>query len=388
MADDAAIRKRLERLGLGMVMPSHGVSALGALVRHTQRGTSPLASVAVSPFVWDRFVAAFAGARDLLVPELLDAADAAAAATTRAPAAGASQAASSGLRGGEVARVLAMDAAARQSHFEAHVMRAVHTVLGSDVGAQEPLMAAGLDSLGAVELRNAVSSSVGMQLPGTLIFDYPSVSAIASFVCELALDGHESDAVDVSGGASSQPVAASREGDVAMSLAAAAGSTALLPEGAKGTDAVCAVPLDHWDVDGSQARAESGLPARFGSFLEGLASFDAHACGISHGEGMLMDPQQRMLLLQAHTILLKTLTPGIANLDTWNYTVSVGIAWTEHITLLKTFSELSSFAATSGALSVASGRISYMFNLQGPAMSVDTACSSSLVAASAGPPLW
>jgi acyl carrier protein len=43
-------------------------------------------------------------------------------------------------------------------------------------------MAAGLDSLGSVELRNALEGRLQLQLPSTLVFDYPSTDAIAQYV--------------------------------------------------------------------------------------------------------------------------------------------------------------------------------------------------------------
>ena len=48
-------------------------------------------------------------------------------------------------------------------------------VMGGEVAAELPLMSAGLDSLGAVELRNSISARLGITLPATFSFDYPTL---------------------------------------------------------------------------------------------------------------------------------------------------------------------------------------------------------------------
>merc|ERR1719183_563214 len=56
---------------------------------------------------------------------------------------------------------------------------------GDELDADTPLMEAGLTSSTAVVLKDEVSEEIpGVTLPPTLIFDYPSVSAIAEFVME------------------------------------------------------------------------------------------------------------------------------------------------------------------------------------------------------------
>lgn len=55
-------------------------------------------------------------------------------------------------------------------------------ILGGDVSTEAPLMAAGLDSLGASELRKALSDRTGLDLPTTVVFDYPTITALSDFI--------------------------------------------------------------------------------------------------------------------------------------------------------------------------------------------------------------
>jgi acyl transferase domain-containing protein len=59
--------------------------------------------------------------------------------------------------------------------------------------------------------------------------------------------------------------------------------------------------------------------------------------------------------------------------------VFVGISTPDYGELARRHSEISAYSATGSALSVAAGRISYLWGFKGPSISVDTACSSSLV---------
>lgn len=56
------------------------------------------------------------------------------------------------------------------------------SLLGAPPALEQPLMDAGLDSLGAVELRNGLAMLFGVELPATVTFDHPTAAALGIYI--------------------------------------------------------------------------------------------------------------------------------------------------------------------------------------------------------------
>ena len=184
---DAQTRARVERTGLGMVESAAGLAALeGLLLQHAAAAPAQAAAV---PVKWGRFLqrqfggavppmyAAFAG--EAAPPQ-----QAAARVTEQAPGwdSQADRHAAAPAAPQPAAAGPALSQAEQEQLMLQQVLEAVKAVMGSEVAADQPLMAAGLDSLSSVELRNSLEAKLGVELPSTLVFDYPTISAIASFL--------------------------------------------------------------------------------------------------------------------------------------------------------------------------------------------------------------
>ncbi|UZK58708.1 acyl carrier protein [Streptomyces drozdowiczii] len=55
----------------------------------------------------------------------------------------------------------------------------------SEVNVETPLLELGFTSLMAVDLRNKVMESTGVDLPATVVYDHPTFEALASYVDSL-----------------------------------------------------------------------------------------------------------------------------------------------------------------------------------------------------------
>ncbi|MFE7563961.1 type I polyketide synthase, partial [Kitasatospora sp. NPDC057500] len=261
------------------------------------------------------------------------------------------------------------------------------TVLGHDSAARvdESLrfMEAGVDSLSAVELRNRLSAATGLQLPTTLIFDYPTPADLARFVEEQVLGSDRDPAPQTPSSTvlANDPIAVV---GMACRYPGGVGSPEeLWRMVAEGVDATSEFPVDRgWPEDLYDPDPEKSWKSytRRGGFLEDVAGFDAEFFGISPREALAMDPQQRLVLEASWEALERA---GLDPLGMKGHRTGVfmGAGPSSYVCDMPDVPDhLEGYAFTGNSAAVLSGRVSYSFGFEGPAVTVDTACSSSLVA--------
>jgi NADPH:quinone reductase-like Zn-dependent oxidoreductase len=186
-AADRQVDQRVGAQGHDVITPRRGLEWLETLMRGTA------AHVGVFPVRWD----AFLERAGLLTPFLahFDALGRAAeVATPRAAAASAANALVDQL----------LDASAGRRHelligfVGEHVARVIGAPSRESIDVRQPLNEMGLDSLMAVELRNRLGHGLGLarSLPATLVFDHPTLEALAAYLARDVLSANDTPAAE------------------------------------------------------------------------------------------------------------------------------------------------------------------------------------------------
>ncbi|MGQ4405987.1 type I polyketide synthase, partial [Streptomyces hayashii] len=379
---DASMAGEFAKLGLSLMEPHLGVTALVQAVEHDET------HVVVAGIDWTRFAPAFTLSRPRpLLRGLPEVTELLAGTTEDRPGADASA-----LRS-ELLRL----SPAEQEHLLVDLVRTeAGAVLGhpdtEGVEEDRAFKEIGFDSVTAVELRNRLNAATRLRLPATLVFDYPNPRALADHLrTRLVGDraAHSEPSVAPGSAPASAPSSVADDPIAIVSMGCRLPGGVTSPEDlwtllAEGRDALTDFPTDRgWDLDGllsDDPDAPGTTYVRKGGFLRHVADFDAGFFGINPREALAMDPQQRLLLETSWEVFERA---GIdpTSLRGKDVGVFTGMGAQDYTPRLGGGAEgTEGYALTGSAGSVASGRVSYVLGLEGPALTIDTACSSSLVA--------
>lgn len=325
-----------------------------------------------------------------------------------------------------IAEVDAQDARAPREPAELLELVRGHamTALGRTTAISDrmPLRELGLDSMMAVELRDALSADLGVRLPATLLFDHPTVAAVSEEIARLGATSAPRRTAGEQAGP--RPITRTSEQlttpvyptelpvtpttsnvsqltthetgsatDEDAEAIAIIGMGCRYPGAVRGpadlwhvlateTDAVTEVPATRWDADAffdPDPDAEGKTYTRWGGFVDGVEDFDAGFFDISVGEARMLDPQQRLLLETAWEALEHAGYPA-SRLEGSRTGVFVGLMSNDYAErMARADLAPDAWFGTGNLSSVASGRLSYFLGVHGPSLTIDTACSSSLV---------
>lgn len=228
------------------------------------------------------------------------------------------------------------------------------------------LVECGMDSVAAIEFSRALSKKMHFPLPVTLVYDYTSIIDIERYIVGMMnrnnIEVHKKSfkmhpKSDKSNILASWSQKTNRET-----------SNDLITKTLKFGRVIPETPYSGHEID----KVSTIQP--FGVIISNIFAFDSQAFHITEMECSYIDPQHRILLevvqnarAQASMLLSQSGKDGVI----------VGISSNEFCQISTMVPK--SLKATGGFLSVACGRISYVYNFTGPSMCIDTACSSSLV---------
>jgi len=270
----------------------------------------------------------------------------------------------------------------------------VRALLQAQVGSrsfddQQSFFQLGLNSARLLQLQEQLEQEFSLVLDGVDILDHASVEALTLRLLQATPDPASSAPANSSAQANSCTQANSSAVDdglpadsiAIVAMACRFPGDADTPEKLwqllqSGTDPVGPLPYERWAADPQKDRP---ISASGGAFLADIRRFDPHFFGITPKEAQALDPQQRLLLEVCHEAFENAgwAVPALKGSATG---VFVGISSAEYAQVSRDLGQLTGpYDSIGNMFNTASGRLSYVFGLEGPSIALDSACASSLV---------
>ncbi|HTZ44396.1 MAG TPA: amino acid adenylation domain-containing protein [Jatrophihabitans sp.] len=270
------------------------------------------------------------------------------------------------------------------TELEHDILAVWSEVLGHDrIGITDNFFEIGGDSLRVVRVATELSKRLGRSISPARLFEHFTVRALAA---------------DLAGASRTapQPVPARRRAaeDEAIAII---GMACRLPGGVttpeeywelleRGGDGIVEVPKERWDAAAlydPDPEAQGKSYCSSGGFVTPVDLFDAAFFGISPREARSLDPMQRMILETSWEAFERagyTMDQLRGSLTGAFIGVGKSSAYHEYgLTMAGGLTDLDGYVGPGSAGGTMSGRVSYVFGLEGPTITLDTACSSSLV---------
>jgi polyketide synthase 12/polyene macrolide polyketide synthase/epothilone polyketide synthase D len=249
----------------------------------------------------------------------------------------------------------------------------------NEIDTFELFASLGLNSIDSVEVILKLNAALDLDLPVTLLWDFPSIDSLAKYLVNDQASKMSEDTSELNHPVTTiEPIAII---GMACNFPGAANLNEFWELLKNGNTAVSRTPPERWVSDEPAAS--------FGGFVKNVDQFDAGFFGATASEAKVMDPQQRLLLEASWEALEHAGIPP-SSLKGSKTGVFIGVSHLDYLMIVKdAFETVRSYddksteapwIVTGNALNATAGRISYFYDLKGPSIAIDTACSSSLVA--------
>ncbi|KAJ1604489.1 type I fatty acid synthase, partial [Cryptosporidium canis] len=303
--------------------------------------------------------------------------------------------------------LLKMNKDDRDKYIEKQIISLAKSILGVEIKSlDQPLQEVGIDSLAALEFRNALSRKLNVKLSATTLFDYPTIRGIKDHISEkISADENAYETINTpfSELTHSQNNLSDDNVGVIVGIACRFPGGCNTPEilwkslvrgysinplsGKKFNSiggAFCAtkeIPLQRWNhnlVYNADPDKTGKCYSHKACFIDSIDMFDNSKFGITNIEAKHMDPQQRIILETCYEALISA---NIKEESLIGSQIGVFIGCCSNDwSFLQSRKGMAPFTGTGAANTAISNRISYVFGMRGPSMTVDTACASSLTA--------